>query len=364
MRICQCTTVHKREDLRVFYKTSVTLAKAGHEVYLIVADGKGDEKKYGVSIIDLGNYNRKRKERITVARKLLFNKIKSLCPDVVQLHDPELLTLTSKLKNAGFKVVYDSHEDVTKQIQYKEWLGPSFMRNMFSKLYDLWEKGRVEKVDALISVIDEITNKFQCKKKVTIKNFPIIDTFYSKCKPWNERANNLVYVGTFSEKRGVLDYVNALKYVKSDCRLLLIGKFDSSIFEEKCKNSDGWSKVDLIGFQPMEEVAKYLGNSKIGLSVLHPEKNYLTSLPTKGFEYMAAGTPVLMSDFEYWRPYFSDSARFISPNDPVLLARNIDELLMDENELVQLHENCKKDFKKYSWEEESKKLLELYDYLS
>ena len=47
-------------------------------MYLIVADGKGDEKKYGVSIIDLGNYNRKRKERITVARKLLFNKIKSL----------------------------------------------------------------------------------------------------------------------------------------------------------------------------------------------------------------------------------------------------------------------------------------------
>lgn len=360
MRVCQCTTVHNREDLRVFYKTSVSLVNAGYEVFLIVADGKGDEEKLGVKILDIGDFNRKRKERFTVARKLLVEKVISLSPSIVQFHDPELLTLSSKFKKKDFKVVYDSHEDVTKQIQYKEWLGPASIRNVLSKVYDKWEKGNVKRIDALISVIDEITNNFQCDKKATIKNYPIIDAFSSQCKPWEERDNVLTYVGTFSEKRGVLDYVEAMKYVQTDCKLQLIGKFDSKTLEQKCKASEGWNKVNFIGYQPMEEVAKYLGVSKIGLSVLHAEQNYLTSLPTKGFEYMAAGTPIIMSDFKYWRPYFKNTAKFVIPSDPKTLAQMIDELMSNEKSLIDLHENCKMNFREFSWEEESKKLVNLY----
>ena len=44
------TSVHPRYDTRIFHKMCVSLAGHGHEVALVVADGKGDEIKNRVNI--------------------------------------------------------------------------------------------------------------------------------------------------------------------------------------------------------------------------------------------------------------------------------------------------------------------------
>jgi len=50
MKICHITTVHTRYDIRIFIKECVSLARAGHEVILIVNDKFKDEVHNGVSI--------------------------------------------------------------------------------------------------------------------------------------------------------------------------------------------------------------------------------------------------------------------------------------------------------------------------
>jgi hypothetical protein len=65
MRIAHLTSVHPRYDTRIFLKECTSLANAGFEVNLIVADGQGDEKKNGVNIIDTGEKSPNRIKRMT-----------------------------------------------------------------------------------------------------------------------------------------------------------------------------------------------------------------------------------------------------------------------------------------------------------
>ena len=52
-KIAHLTSVHPRYDTRIFYKMCKSLTKK-YEVNLVVADGKGDEKKDNIRIFDIG----------------------------------------------------------------------------------------------------------------------------------------------------------------------------------------------------------------------------------------------------------------------------------------------------------------------
>ncbi len=357
MKICQFTTVHPRNDVRVFYKTCVALAEAGHDVTLVVADGEGDEFKQGVNIIDIGDFRLKRLARYFKARKIMFNEIIKLDADVYEFHDPELLGIGVKLKNLGNKVVFDSHEDVPKQILYKSWLGPLFIRKIISKFYNNREKLKVKKLDGLISVIDEITDKFTCGRKITIHNFPVIDKWKDSAINIDEREDWVTYVGSLTIERGVVDYINAIGELPDNYRLKLIGNFSPKSLLDDCKKLRNWDRVDYLGYLPVNDVTRIVGMSKIGLSVLHPMDNYLTSLPTKGFEYMAAGTPFILSDFKYWRPYFEGCGVFVEPANVEHIANAMNKLIIDEKYLKGLHDSCAESANKFSWKVESRKLV-------
>jgi hypothetical protein len=50
--ITHLTSAHQRYDTRIFIKMCRSLSLNGYNVSLVVADGKGDEVKNGLSIID------------------------------------------------------------------------------------------------------------------------------------------------------------------------------------------------------------------------------------------------------------------------------------------------------------------------
>lgn len=53
-RIVHVTTVHPRDDIRIFRKECVSLARAGYEVVQVVGDGRGGAVVDGVRIVDIG----------------------------------------------------------------------------------------------------------------------------------------------------------------------------------------------------------------------------------------------------------------------------------------------------------------------
>ncbi len=138
--IAHLTSVHRRNDTRIFYKECTSLAKAGYRVTLIVADGKGDAVADGVSIRDVGK-STTRFGRIVSTTRRIYQAARELDAEVFHFHDPELLPVGLALRQLGRKVVFDAHEDVTKQIKAKPYI-PKFGRSAVSLLYSSFEFAR------------------------------------------------------------------------------------------------------------------------------------------------------------------------------------------------------------------------------
>jgi hypothetical protein len=92
MKIAHLTSAHSRYDSRIFLKECASLAANGHQVTLIVADGKGDERKIGIQIFDAGA-SLGRIDRIRHAPRRVFDKARTVDADIYHLHDPELLPI-------------------------------------------------------------------------------------------------------------------------------------------------------------------------------------------------------------------------------------------------------------------------------
>ena len=131
MKVCHMTSVHESTDDRIFLKECVSLAKAGYDTYQ-VAYGESFEKD-GVKTIGLGKRASGRIKRILVSSRKVYQEALKIDADIYHVHDPELLPYAVKLKKRGKKVIFDSHEDIPRQILAKEWL-PDVFRNIVSKL--------------------------------------------------------------------------------------------------------------------------------------------------------------------------------------------------------------------------------------
>jgi glycosyltransferase involved in cell wall biosynthesis len=100
-----------------------------------------------------------------------------------------------------------------------------------------------------------------------------------------------------------------------------------------------------------------------GLVTLHPVINYLDALPVKMFEYMAAGIPVIASDFPLWREIVlgNQCGLCVDPMDPTAIAKAIDFLVIHPAEARQMGENGRRAvLERYNWSVEQAKLLTYY----
>ncbi|SBV32777.1 Glycosyltransferase WbpH [uncultured Sphingopyxis sp.] len=361
--IAHLTSVHSRYDTRIFRKLCNSLADAGYAVSLVVADGKGDERcSNGVRIVDAGRSTGRLRRMIEATRRV-GARARELNADLYHLHDPELMPLGLALKRRGKRVVFDFHEDVPKQLLSKPYLNP-WMLHVISAIFARYEKRAAGKLDAVIGATPIITEKFRGKAKrlANINNFPRLGELESTL-PSGEKANEVAYVGGISETRGILPLVRSLERTKSDVRLNLAGKFESSSFEQVLKSSEGWQSVNELGFLDREGVRDLLSRSILGVVTLLPTPAYLDALPVKMFEYMSAGIPVIASDFPLWREIIvgHDCGLCVDPEDPDAIAAAIDALVSDRERAEQMGRNGRRAVHEiFNWSIEERKLLQLY----
>ena len=363
-KVCILTTVHPPFDTRIFHKQAKTLVGAGYDVTLIVQHDK-NEVVDGVKIIALPK-PRNRFTRIFSLTWRAFRLALRQHADVYHFHDPELLPAGALLKLfTKAKVIYDVHEDVPEQILTKYWV-PNPLRGLISKTFNVFEKAVTRIFDAVVVATEGIAEKFQGLNPVVVHNYPDLRMFPNPSSPPREREKNvLVYVGGINRLRGAFEMVRALEYLNPsfDVRLELIGRFKPSGLEEKVQILPGYKYARFFEWLPWREAWQRAQEATAGLVVFHPAPNHVRSLPNKLFEYMAAGLPVVASNFPLWREIVEGNrcGICVDPLNPEEIAGAIEYLITHPEEARQMGENgrCAVE-QKYNWGHEKEKLLALY----
>lgn len=364
VKICHFTSAHKWNDVRIFVKECSSLARNGFDVTLIAPNCESQTVN-GVKIIGVESIGKGRFFRMRKTTRKVYNQALEINADIYHFHDPEMLRFALRLKRLGKKVIYDVHEDVPRQILGKYWIN-KYLRKLVSAFFERYENRIARKLSFIIAATPFIRERFfklnhNC---IDICNYPIIGENVVQ-SDWGIKKNEICYIGSITEMRGIIEIISALEHV--DARLNLAGEFSPIELKDKLMNSKGWNQVNNYGYVGREKIYEILSCSKIGIVTLHPAINYLDSLPIKMFEYMSSGIPVIASDFPLWKEIIekNNCGICVDPLKPVEIANAVRKILGDDDQAKQMGSNGKKAILNiYNWEIEESKMLKVYESLS
>lgn len=367
VRIAHLTTAHPRFDVRIFHKECRSLARQGYRVDLYVADGGGDAQRDDISIIDVGPPTG-RVSRMFGKTWAVWNRVRKTDARIIHIHDPELLPAALLLKCMGRAVIYDAHEDVPRQILSKPWIKP-WIRQAIAWPFERLENFIARRCAVVVCATPHIAERYaaQNANSIAVNNYPIpgeLDAGSTQAYPGTAQGDGrtICYVGGIARIRGAVEMIQALEH--TNARLILAGPMESEDLHASLRAMPGWSKVDYRGVLDRVGIRQALSESQLGLVLLHPIPNYLDALPVKMFEYMAAGVPVLASDFPLWRQILESSGtgKCVDPLDAEAIAGAINAMLDEPaEELERTRAACRQAARDtYNWRNEEAKLISAY----
>ena len=363
MKICHLTSAHKSNDVRIFEKECVSLAKRKDNEVFLVAQGESYYNK-NVNIIGIGMQSGNRLTRFLSVSKKIYRRAIEIDADVYHIHDPELLLYVHKLKKKGKKVIFDCHEHYRKQIVNKNYI-PKIFRNIVASIYSQYEDYVCKFLDAVIFPCP-IEGKHPFEGKVPlceyIDNVPILNDI--ELNKERKSYNVVCCVGTLSRERGIETLVDAC--YMAGVKLILAGKIIPKEFEEHLINKKEFSVVEYRGICSREEVAEIYKDAFIGTSnIFHTgQYDYATNLPTKVYEYMMHAMPFLITDTDFFKNVVNEykCGMTIVPDNAYDIADKILYLINHKDLAIQMGQNGYALIRqKFNWSKEEEKLYQLYN---
>jgi glycosyltransferase involved in cell wall biosynthesis len=207
------------------------------------------------------------------------------------------------------------------------------------------------------------------RNTVVVSNFPIMHELAPVARrPWEERSCAAAYIGGVAVERGARELLAAINLIQlPDARLKLAGWFSDPALQPELEKAAGWQRVEWHGLLDRTQIAELLGSVRLGLVVLHPEDNFVVSQPVKLFEYMAAGIPVVLSDFPLWRSMIEEEGcgLLVDPLDPLAIADAMTYLLTHDDVAKAMGQRGRASIeRRFNWNAEERKLLDFYSQLN
>ena len=180
--------------------------------------------------------------------------------------------------------------------------------------------------------------------------------------------NIVGFIGTFGAWHGAIVMANAIKiyfqkYTDSNTIFLLIGEGnDLPEVKKIIKEAGCEDKIIFTGRIDQTEGPKYLDACDILLSphIPNPDGTAFFGSPTKLFEYMSMGKAIIASNLNQIGEILEHkkTALLIEPNNAILLADTINELILDKKLQHYLGFNAREEvINNYSWEKHVERIL-------
>ena len=335
-----------------------------YKVHYVVADGNGKQKSDGIDTFDIGLREPVRIKRMLfttfkMGTFLLKNRNKY---EVFHFHDPELLPLAIIMKILNKKVIFDCHEDLSKQVFSKKYL-TNFQKKIMSKIVTYSEMVLFRYFDCIICATPSIRDAYSKynKNTVTINNYPIINELKADT-PFERRLDDICFLGGINEIRGVEEVVRSLSHIPGTT-LQLAGPFTDIKFRNELEHLPEWKQVKYHDFVSRDEAKDIFSKVKIGVVTFHALPNHIEAQPNKLFEYMSAGLIIIGSNFPLWKEIIEgeNCGICVDPTSVNDIAQAINFLFKNSDIAEAMSNNGINAVQtKYNWDAEAKKLAEIY----
>ena len=366
VKVVQMTTVHHPEDPRIYYKQCCSLAEAGFDVSYIapkVDDVRLDREN--LTYIPIQK-SKKRFLSMLISPLRAYRMAKKLDPDIIHIHDPELLLVGKLLTMKGFHVIYDIHEDYQTGIVTRDYFN-LLVRKGLSRLYK-WIENAVTKDMTLI-----IAEKYYQEiypSGIPILNYPITDDqLLSRRITESEISKKVIYTGNITKDRGALNHA-VLVHADAELEVHMIGKCDKQLakaMQAVAVPAEDRLYIDGVGtFVSRERIMnRYTEENWLaGIALLPASAHYEKKELTKFFEYMLAGIPIICSNFPVWQAFVEkyECGITVDPDNPVAFQKALNQLQRDPQKAAQMGRNGRHAvLNELNWSKEAEKLKEIYD---
>jgi glycosyltransferase involved in cell wall biosynthesis len=118
----------------------------------------------------------------------------------------------------------------------------------------------------------------------------------------------------------------------------------------------GWDHYASAG-----DIHSVMAGADLGLMLADPVPNYAVSIPTKFYEYLQHGLPMLVSDLPLWRAFVQDNGcgLTVQPADPDAILDTIVDLV-NSSRITELQTAAKREAHRFEWGVMERRLLDLY----
>lgn len=290
--------------------------------------------------------------------------------DLYHIHEPELLIAGLFLRAAGKEVIYDIHEDLPRTVPYKSYVSKS-IRKPLRWIVERMENAAARHMSGLVAATPAIRSRFRAMHShtVVVNNYPIAEELTPPTTlEWERRDPAVTYLGGIAEERGIREILAAMDLLPRNlaATLELAGWFPVQQLQVELAAKPQWQHVQWRGKLDRKDIASLLNRVRAGLVILHPEENFVVSHPVKLFEYMAAGIPVIASDFPLWRRIIEGAGcgLLVDPFDTHAIAKAIERLITSSREAEAMGQRGRKAVEeRFNWANEERTLLSFYSSL-
>ncbi|WP_081621792.1 glycosyltransferase family 4 protein [Thioalkalivibrio sp. ALE11] len=284
-------------------------------------------------------------------------------PDVVHAHDVNTLPtawLAARLSRA--RLVYDAHEISTSREGYQS----------FRRLVASVERFVMPRADGTITTTDRraafFARAYGVPRPLVLQNRPRKQTVTGGTRIRDELGLDqprpvVLYQGGLQPGRGLDRIVDAAARVPEAWFVFIGGGRMAPQLEEQVRTLGLQDRVRFIPTVSLEDMPSYTASADIGVQAIENTcLNHSTTDSNKLFEYVAAGLPVVASNFPEIRKIVRehDIGLLVPSDDTDALADAIGRLAGDAALRARYADNAGRAAAVLTWEEQEAWLVSLY----
>jgi len=297
--------------------------------------------------------------------------------DFIHVHNmPDVLVFSALVpKLLGAKVVLDLHDPMPELMEAIFNLSPQSVNVRVLKQMEKWSIGFADRVVTVSRTFKDLFSARSCpaEKIAVVLNSPDERIFrFRPCRPFRRDENDgskpfvILYHGSLLRRNGFDLAVDALERLRNAvpvARLVVCGSrtafFDEVMASAQARGLDKF--IEYRGSCRLERIVEAIASCDVGVIPNH--KNIFTELntPTRIFECLALGKPVIAPRARGIQDYFGDDDLiYFNLGDSEDLADKLEFVVRHPRDVAEIVERGQQVYQNHTWTGEKANLLNCF----